>query len=52
MSLRSTATITILGRVPVGAFRATAGYAGAFRVAMVLLLASVPLLRRIEPAQG
>ncbi len=41
--------ITLLHRVPVGALRATAGYAGAFGVAMVLLLASIPLLRRIEP---
>jgi len=43
--------ITFSHRVPLGAFRATAGYAGAFGVAMVLLLASIPLLRRIEPAQ-
>jgi MFS family permease len=43
--------ITVSDRVPVGAFRATAGYAGVFGVAMVLLLASVPLLHRIEPAQ-
>jgi Na+/melibiose symporter-like transporter len=43
--------ITFSDRVPVGAFRATAGYAGVFGVAMVLLLASIPLLRRIEPAQ-
>lgn len=43
--------ITFSDRVPVGAFRATAGYAGVFGVAMVLLLASVPLLHRIKPAQ-
>lgn len=43
--------VTALERVPVGAFKATAGYAGAFGVAMVLLVASIPLLRNIEPAQ-
>jgi len=41
--------ITGLAHVPVGAFEATAGYAGAFGVAMVLLLASIPLLGRIKP---
>lgn len=39
--------VTFLDRVPVGAFRATAGYAGVFGVAMVLLVASIPLLRRV-----
>ncbi|HXT42650.1 MAG TPA: MFS transporter [Pseudonocardiaceae bacterium] len=43
--------ITMLGRVPVGTFQATKGYAGAFGVAMILLVASIPLLGRIEPAQ-
>jgi Na+/melibiose symporter-like transporter len=37
-----------LGRVPVGTFEATKGYAGAFGVAIVLLVASIPLLGRIE----
>lgn len=43
--------ITMLSRVPVGTFQATKGYAGAFGVAMILLVASIPLLGRIEPAQ-
>lgn len=43
--------ITLLGRVPVGTFQATKGYAGAFGVAMLLLLASIPLLGRIERAE-
>jgi MFS family permease len=43
--------ITMLDRAPVGTFKATAGYAGAFGVAMILLLASIPLLGRIERAQ-
>jgi drug/metabolite transporter (DMT)-like permease len=34
--------ITMLDRAPVGTFKATAGYAGAFGVAMILLLASIP----------
>ncbi|MCA1835950.1 MAG: MFS transporter [Actinobacteria bacterium] len=42
--------ITELDRVPFGAFQATAGYAGAFGVAMILLVASIPLLRRIKVA--
>jgi Na+/melibiose symporter-like transporter len=42
--------ISGLDGVPFGTFKATAGYAGAFGVAMVLLLASIPLLSRIKAA--